>query len=273
MLALDPPVDDGLLIPEVGPWSADKHYFLRRYIDVFTTGMKSRGWKGLHYIDLFASAGIERLKSDGSLHWASPLIAAQAPNRFTRLHICEINKRRFQALEKRIARVAQPQTPRLINDDANHAVHEIIDNLPARALSLAFLDPTGLHLHFGTLRALAQRRVDLIIFWPDHLDALRNWEALYKGKPDSNLTKVLDTDSWEDELRTKPQSRWAESLRLIYEKQIATLGYVAFDHERITLPNGRHLYMLLFCSKHERGGEFWKKIAKKKPGGQQTFEF
>jgi hypothetical protein len=56
---LDPPEDDGLYIPEVGAWSADKHHFLRRYIDAFTTAMKGKKWDGLHYIDLFASAGIE----------------------------------------------------------------------------------------------------------------------------------------------------------------------------------------------------------------------
>jgi hypothetical protein len=46
----------------VGPWSAAKHHFLRRYIDAFTTAMRAKGWRGLNYIDLFASAGIERIE-------------------------------------------------------------------------------------------------------------------------------------------------------------------------------------------------------------------
>lgn len=62
MFNLEPPQDDGLCIPEVGEWSSDKHYFLQRYIDAFTSSMKNKGWSGLHYIDLFAGAGIERFQ-------------------------------------------------------------------------------------------------------------------------------------------------------------------------------------------------------------------
>ena len=59
MLELPQPQDDGLYIPEVGEWSSDKHYYLGRYMDAFTTSMRDK-WQGLHYIDLFAGAGIER---------------------------------------------------------------------------------------------------------------------------------------------------------------------------------------------------------------------
>ena len=34
---LQPPEDDGLHMDSVGSWSADKHHFLKRYIDAFTT--------------------------------------------------------------------------------------------------------------------------------------------------------------------------------------------------------------------------------------------
>src|SRR4051794_7888812 len=97
MFNLSPPEPDGLYTPTVGPWSAAKHHFLRRYIDAFTTAMREKKWHGLHYIDLFASAGVERIRGAG-LDWGSPLIAAQAPNRFARLHFCEIKKRSYDAL-------------------------------------------------------------------------------------------------------------------------------------------------------------------------------
>ena len=56
MFQLEPPHDDGLVIPEVGEHSKYKHHFIRRYIDAFTTAMKSKRWSGLHYVDLFAGA-------------------------------------------------------------------------------------------------------------------------------------------------------------------------------------------------------------------------
>jgi three-Cys-motif partner protein len=165
MLQLPPPEEDGHYIPVVGPWSADKHHFLRRYIDAFTTSMRDKKWKGLHYIDLFAGAGIERLRGDG-LDWGSPLIAAQARFKFAQIHCCEKNRRSFDALQARLARYRQPADPQVLRGDANKRVVEIIETLPLGCLSLAFLDPYGLHLHLETLRHLAARRTDLIIFSP-----------------------------------------------------------------------------------------------------------
>lgn len=78
MLELPAAEDDGLFIPLVGEWAHDKHHFLRWYIDAFTTSMRIKQWGGLHYVDLFAGAGIARLKRSKRLDWGPPLIAAQA---------------------------------------------------------------------------------------------------------------------------------------------------------------------------------------------------
>src|SRR5258706_6274621 len=126
MFDLPPPVDDGLLTPEVGSWSIDKHHFLRRYVDAFTTAMREKRWSGLHYIDLFASAGIERIKDSGALEWGSPLIAAQAPHRFARLHLCELKKNRFEALQARVGRFQHEGEPQLIMGDANAVAAQVM---------------------------------------------------------------------------------------------------------------------------------------------------
>ena len=70
------PVDDGQYIPTVGQWSSDKHYYLSRYLDAFTTSMRKK-WNSLHYIDLFAGAGIERLEESKVLEWGSPILACE----------------------------------------------------------------------------------------------------------------------------------------------------------------------------------------------------
>jgi hypothetical protein len=103
MPELPQPQDDGLYIPEVGEWSSDKHYYLMRYMDAFTTSMRDK-WHGLHYIDLFAGTGIERLRESKALEWGSPMLAAQTRFPFTRLHLCEKNRIRFKALTARIDR-------------------------------------------------------------------------------------------------------------------------------------------------------------------------
>ena len=271
MFELPPPQDDGLFIPTVGEWSRDKHYFLMRYIDAFVTAMKDKPWAGLHYIDIFAAAGIERLKDSKELDWGSALIAAKAPYSFDKLHLCEKNKQTFDALNTRISKI-KPDS-QVLHGDANERVHEILEDIPEKTLSLAFLDPHGLHLDFDTLGALANRRVDLVIFFPDHLDVLRNWEHNYLYNPNSNLDRCLGKGSdWRSIIDKTSRSRRAEVLRELYVSQIRTLGYTEFEYERISMKS-HPLYILIFCSRSKLAAKLWRGISQKKPDGQRTFEF
>ncbi len=266
------PVDDGQLIPEVGPWSYDKHYFLWRYLNAFTTAMGKKKWEGLHYIDLFAGAGIQRLEGSNRLEWGSPLLAAQAKRPFARLHLCEKNKKKCGALRERLKQFQHPADPQLVLGDANKKVTEIVNTIPSGALSLAFLDPNGLHLHFSTVQALASRKSDLIIFFPDRLDALRNW-GFYRKSRDSNLDHFLGTDvDWRSAFEQVPNDKLPEVLRRLYENKLRTLGYAYFESERICA-YGNPLYLLIFCTKNAAGLDIWKGVSMKKPDEQRTFPF
>ncbi len=266
------PDPDGLATPKVGRWSQDKHYFLHRYLVAFTTAMKDKRWSALHYIDLFAGAGIEDVESFG-LDWGSPLIAARQRYQFSRLHFCELAKKKHAALVKRLDRFELDVRPQIIHGDANEKVAEITREIPSGALSVSFLDPYGLHLDFNTLRHLADIRTDLIIFFPDHLDALRNWEIVYRDDLNSNLDRVLGTDKWRQIAEEHPQDRWAEELTRLYRMQLQSLGFQHFDYERITRPNGARLYRLIFCTRNRTALGIWGRVASSKPGGQRTFDF
>jgi len=149
MPELAQPVDDGQYIPTVGQWSSDKHYYLSRYMDAFTTSMREK-WHGLHYIDLFADAGIERLEESKVLEWGSPMLAARTRFPFSRLHLCEKSRTKHRALKTRVAQV-RPDS-QILWGDANERIGEIVQEVPTKkTLSLAFLDPYGLHLEFETL--------------------------------------------------------------------------------------------------------------------------
>ena len=268
---LPPPKDDGLVIPEVGDWSKDKHHFLQRYLDAFTTAMKDKQWQGLHYIDLFAGAGIERLEKSRQLDWGSPLLAAQTRYPFTRLHLCEMMQDKCEALRERVGRFSLPQEPQILYGDVNKRVAEILAEIPEGTLSLAFLDPYGLHLDFATVELLSRHRSDLIVFFPDHLDALRNWE-LYEAKPNSNLDRFMGTRDWPAVLRSTPKQQWAEKLRDLYLAQLKTLGYAESAFERICVGK-RPLYLLIFCSRHRVATKLWRRIASKHADGQRLFDF
>jgi three-Cys-motif partner protein len=271
MLELTPPKDDGLLIPTIREWSHDKHYFLMRYIDAFTTAMKNKKWAGLHYIDLFAGAGIEKLETSGKLEWGSAMIAAQTGNRFTQLHLCEKDKRKYEALESRVHKTSP--NAQILHGDANKKITEIVGQIPSGTLSLAFLDPYGLHIEFETLKTLSCVRADLIIFFPDHLDALRNWEQNYFDNPNSNLDRCLGTGAdWRTRISETPREQLAEVLRELYVNQIQTLGYTNFEYERITMGN-HPLYVLIFCSRSDLAVKLWRGISQIKADKQRTFKF
>ena len=273
MFELPPLKDDGLAIPDVPEHYKYKHHFIKRYIDAFTTSMKGKNWTALHYIDLFASAGIERLRNSRKLEWGSPMLAAYAPNPFSRLHLCEVVPETFEALDVRVKRI-RPDS-QVILGDANQKISEIVREIPRGSLSLCFLDPHGLHLEFETLRALASNRVDLIIFFPDRLDALRNWAAYYLDNPESNLDRCLGPDiDWRGRLQEIPADRRAEEFRNMYIAQIKSqLGYAHTDFERIHTTQGQPLYYLIFCARHKFAAQLWRRIAEKKPDGQRTFRF
>jgi three-Cys-motif partner protein len=273
MFELPTPEDDGLCIPEVPEHSKYKHHFIRRYIDAFTTSMKDKKWSGLHYIDLFAGAGIERLRNSRKLDWGSPLIAAQATYPFTKLHLCEKVTDLHHALEIRVKWFRSDS--QIIQGDANKKISQIVSDIPKKTLSLSFLDPHGFHLEFQTLKILASIRTDLIIFFPDRLDALRNWAAYYLDNPESNLDRYLGAGiDWRERLSKTPSDHRAEVLRDMYIKQIREkLGYSEFDCERITTTRGNPLYYLIFCSRSPTATHLWRQIAEKKPNGQRTFKF
>jgi three-Cys-motif partner protein len=273
VLELPEPEDDGLIIPTVGEWARDKHHFLRRYIDAFTTSMRAKQWAGLHYIDLFAGPGIARLRKSKRLDWGSPLIAAQAKHLFDGLHFCELDAERHQALQARLERLSPASTVQVLQGDANERVAEIVVGIPGRSLSLAFLDPSGLHLDYETLRSLAARRADLVIFFPDRLDILRNWKMYYWDNPDSNLDRVLGPGAeWRALRESTPRQKWIKAFLELYQNQIGRLGYTFFEYEGIP-SGGRRLYWLIFCSRHKVGADIWRRTSLRKPDDQQTFNF
>lgn len=267
MPELAQPVDDGLLIPIVGQWSSDKHYYLSRYMDAFTTSMREK-WDGLHYIDVFAGAGIERLKEARTLEWGSPMLAAHTRFPFSRLHLCEKSKAKNKALTARISQI-RPDS-QILCGDANERIDEIVREVPARdTLSLAFLDPYGLHLEFETLRKLSDVRADLIIFFPDHMDALRNWEEYYLRDPNSNLDRCLGPGAdWRSIVDTTPADHLAEVLRDLYVNQIRSLGYCEFEYQRI-ITKGHPLYILIFCSRSKLAAKLWRGISLKESDNQR----
>ncbi|OHB65895.1 MAG: hypothetical protein A2V70_10600 [Planctomycetes bacterium RBG_13_63_9] len=268
-------MDDGLPTREVGHWTEDKLFFWNRYLDITTRAMVGhRAWPaGLVYVDLFAGPGICTLRGSGKRIPGSALIAANAPKPFERILLCEKDPGFACACEQRVKTIVDPDRFQVFVGDCNDRVGRLSTEIPDQALTLAFIDPTGLHAHFETIRTLSQRgAVDLLILFADNHDIVRNVNLYEEQGSESNLDQVLGPESnWRDDwqrLTNRSRENICQMFASAYKRQLESkLGYKEFGEETMRCAS-RPLYRLIYASKHERGLDFWQKITKKDAGGQ-----
>ncbi len=267
------PADDRLKMPIVGPWSKRKYHFLGRYLDAFTVAMRGK-WKELHYIDLFAGAGLARIRNTDEIVRGSPLIAANLKVPFTQVHLCDADPENVAALQSRIKNFAFAKPPRIVCGDANAIVSEVLRAVPRRdALCMTFADPFGLHLDFETVEAVAQLQSDLVILFADNMDALRNWASYYLANPNSTLDRFMGEPGWRQILQGSPADRGAERLRARYHEKLRALDYAHFADLKVQNSQDRDIYTLLYASKAKAGIRIWNNVSQIDEGGQRFLQF
>lgn len=276
------PASDGLPARCVGPWSADKLYYIRRYLELFSSAMREK-FRQRAYIDLFAGPGRCVLDDDSGEIKGSPLEALSVPFQFTTYHFVEEDSETLAALKARVRRTAPQAIAKYYPGDANKIIPELVRNLPTSSLDVAVVDPTGLHLRFESLRLLiGGRRMDLIYLFPEGMAVKRNLKE-FLDQTTSPLDEILGTNKW----RTRALARlmpdlaegeqWEEVVRPIVEifgNQLGTLGYAKVElRSQIVVRNRKNvpLYYLVFASKNPLGQKFWDEIRKISPTGQRTF--
>jgi three-Cys-motif partner protein len=265
---------DGLLRREVGPWTERKLYFWNRYIDITTSSMVGkRAWAaGLVYVDLFAGPAICEIKNSHRRIPGSVLIAANAPKPFSKIIACELDPTMADACEQRLKQSSTESMFKVLQGDCNKLISRVIEEIPDRALTLAFIDPEGLDAQFDTISALTtNRRVDLVVLFADAYDIVRNVE-LYMNDPKSKLDLTLGPESrWRDlwkALGNQNGTNTREMFAKIYMNQLHRhLGYDQFDQHVIKSDHGP-LYRLIYASKSPTGLNFWDTATAKDEKGQ-----
>ncbi|HEV8605559.1 MAG TPA: three-Cys-motif partner protein TcmP [Tepidisphaeraceae bacterium] len=271
--------DDGLPTRKVGRWTVDKLWFWSRYLDITTRAMVGNpSWKGgLAYVDLFAGPGVCTIEGTGRRIPGSVLIAANAPKPFDVILASELQRNLADALRARLASTPAAQTSHVLVGDCNDIVHQIARKIPDRALTLAFIDPEGLHANFETIRAIASRgRVDLLILFADRMDIVRNVD-LYERQPRSKLDEFLGAASKWREKWPQLLNRTGDAVARFFANEYKTqlqqeLRYQKFGEKEMRSANGP-IYRLIYASKHERGLEFWDKVTGRDRGGQTEMSF
>jgi three-Cys-motif partner protein len=261
---------------DAGPWTRDKLYFWKRYLDIATTPMARKGAfpGGLVYVDLFGGAGVCTLKGSKERFPGSALIAATAERPFRKIILCEKDAKLAEACRARLARTDMGDRCEVLPGDCNELIGEVVKKIPQRALTLAFIDPKGLDAKFSTVELLGNRaRADFVVLFADAYDICRNDLMHYWDDPDSKLDQVLGPDSkWRDALEQESFPAGLARRKLfvdIYKTQLQTrLRYSVF-REKTMMAGGRPLYRLVFASRHQLGGQFWDEALKEDSSGQR----
>lgn len=272
---------DGVPARCVGPWSADKLYYVARYLDLFSRAMYKQ-FPVRHYLDLFAGPG-RCVFDDGSGEIeGSPLVALGLVHPFTQYHFVDADPKAVVALRQRVERLGwrEPDV-QFYAEDANDSVNRLAGAVPPAALSVAVIDPTGLHFRFDSLRVLTHgRRMDLIYLFPEGMAAKRNLQT-FLDQDHSPLDDVLGTREWRTTVAPRlrreltAEAHWDQvghPLVSTLQRQLVGLGYesIHLGSEIIAVRNRTNvpLYYLVFASKHVRGHEFWHAISSHDPTGQ-----
>jgi three-Cys-motif partner protein len=257
--------DDGLPIYECGPWTLTKLFFLSQYLATTTNAIVGNSkFSAVNYVDLFASNGIcVVLGEDGRRrrYAGAALLAAGCVKPFDNLYLVEKEPVDATKLSERIVRLGCKSKTHLIVGDANVAVSQIQRDLPHRSLTVAFIDPFSLDIHFDSLKTLAEARpLDLIILFADAMDVTRNVDEYYfPGKSDKLDNFLGRSSNWREKWQQLPD-RSGSSCRSffaqIYLSQLAKLGYRHTRVKSIKSDIGP-LYSLVYASKAELGLKFW----------------
>ncbi len=273
--------DDGLLTPEVGPWSDKKYRLIHNYAEMFATGMKHK-WDCRVYIDLFAGAGKAKIKGSQRIVNASPLLALSVKDRFDRYIFCELEADLIDALLQRIKKYYGDADVKFVQGDVNLKIDEVIQSIPKpsgrfKVLSFCVVDPFKLSsLDFATIKSLSTYYMDFLVLIACGMDAQRN-EKKYLSESNTIVECFLGNPCWRDDWAdTECKSiSFSEYLVEAFSGEMVKLNYKPVDLTDTVLirqPNRSPLYRLAFYSRSNLGKEFWKQT-RKYSEPQRQFDF
>ena len=255
---------DGELVLEVGPWAKDKLFYIKRYCDIFNTGMKDK-WTVRTYVDLFSGPGKCFIETTREEIEGSPLLALSCKVPFTHYFFNDIQPNVIKSLKTRVASYRSANVV-YFSKDCNLVVDALLQKLPPTSLDFCFIDPFRWEISFNAIRKLTEkRRMDLAITF--HVGSMKR----VANNPPQELLDFFPDRSWQQEYEKAAAMGKLKGHILLeaYKRELANLGYkdirdYVLEVNRRNVP----LYYLIFASKHRRGADFWDKIAGRSEAGQ-----
>lgn len=255
-----------------GPWTVQKLDILERYLDAYTTALKTQPFK-LMYIDAFAGTGSVELSGDndvGNFVSGSAARAIKVRDKpFDRLIFVEKNPDRCAQLEN--LRAAHPNRDiRIQNSEANDFLCKLQKDW-RHWRGVLFLDPFAAQVAWSAIETIAGfNALDTWILFPTQavarmLPTSKKPDDIAAGWAD-RLTTVFGGESWRNLYRERAQGHLFEAsghernpgvtgLLGIYKEKLTGLFGGRFLQQSRTLKNSRNsaLFDFFFCVGHPKG--------------------
>ncbi|MYN65519.1 MAG: three-Cys-motif partner protein TcmP [Acidobacteria bacterium] len=255
-----------------GAWTEEKLGILERYLDAYTTALKSTPFK-LVYIDAFAGTGLIDLQEDRDavgFRGGSTRRAIQIRDKpFDELVFIEKDPARCAHLEK--LRDEYPGRRITVeNSEANSSLCDLRKDWRTWR-GVLFLDPFATEVEWSTIKAIADfQALDTWILFP--VSAIVRMLPRSR-KPDdispgwvSRLTRVFGDQSWRELYTQSPQRNLfgdsgserqsgVDGLVSIYKKNLERLFGQRFlsTSRRLKTSTGSPLFEFMFCVGNPRG--------------------
>lgn len=258
--------DDGLACPEVGAWTEEKHRLVSLYTAMFSTGMKSK-WDERIYVELYAGAGLSRIRGTQRIILGSPLRALAAENPFDKYVFCEAIPKNLEALKSRVSRHFPSANVAFVVGECDANVSEILTEIPVGSrdrtvLTLCFADPFDIGLKFATIKALSSRFVDFVVLLAVYSDANRAYKR-YVMEDAIKVDEFLGSTTWRDRWRIAETNGAAfpKFLAVEFASSMEALGYLPTPIHRMRRVRSDEknlpLYYIALFSRNKLAHGFW----------------
>lgn len=237
--------------------------YLKYYLDIFSKAMKKK-FANRIYIDLFSGPGLCADRESGEIRDGSSLIALELANPFTHYIFVDAMPKTLDILSQRCTEIldAKKVTSKVetLNLDGNDDIDKILSKSERdNCISVAFIDPNDLGIHFSVLEKLAAiPSLDIIINFSIS-DLKRNLETYSDSEQNDKADKFFGCKDW-----PKGELEWLS----FYQEKLKSLGFVAVENYsepkvKIKTKTGADIYYLIYASKNELGLKFWRETKKK----------
>ena len=155
-------------------------------------------------------------------------------------------------LRSHIARLGENHRAEVVYGDVNVALPRLMTRINQRSTTFVLLDTEGIEPRWETVQSLAAWQTELLINFPLGMSINRNAES-------AKTEAYFGTSEWRRYWNGGRLSRTSGLIRF-YLNRLADLGWDQQpDHSRLVKGDGnKHLYYLLFASKHPGGRNIMK---------------